>query len=236
MVGNAIACDILIRHFRRLGLSVDAKKRQGVYGVVNGGKTRIYHVCTNSSWPGKASHYLRDNKHGMCVEEWLAKKGFTLQDIMPVRHDGKGRSRFVKLANFAAICSGHKKIVDQSAYKDFDYAMNNFHLGKLEDEEQYLSDATAGAEVTVDNYIPRYSDFDMEFASQHFRVYPLHTARPKLKTQATQTRSGGDDDEEEDLAWAKHAPSVSSNLMTDITELDTESVKHKTRKGEKRET
>ena len=104
----------------------------------------------------------------MCVEEWLAKK--CLQDIMPVWHDGKGRSRFVKLANFAAICSGPKKIVDQSAYKDFDYAMNNFYVGKLEDEEQYLSDATAGTEVTVGNYIPRYSEFDLEFASQHFRV------------------------------------------------------------------
>jgi len=154
---------------------------------------------------------------------------------MPLRHDGKGRSRFVKLANIAAICSGPKKIVDQSAYKDFDYAMNNFHLGKLEHEEQYLSDATAGTEVTVNNNIPRYSEFDIEFASQHFRVYPLHTARPKLKTHATHTRSGGDDDDE-DLAGAKHAPSVASNIMTDITELGTESVKRKTRKGEKRET
>ena len=236
MVGNDIACDILIRHFRRLGLSVDAKNDEGFTALLMAAKHGNITCAQILLGQGKASHYHRDNKHGMCVEEWLAKKGFTIQDIMPVRHDGKGRSRFVKLANIAAICSGPKKVVDQSGYEDFDYAMNNFHLGKLEDEEQYLSDATTGTEVSMDNYIPRYSEFDMEFASQHFRVYPLHTARPKLKTQATQTRSDGDDDDEEDLAEAKYAPSVASNQMTEITELDNESVIRKTRKGEKRET
>jgi len=83
----------LIRHFRRLGLSVDAKNDEGFTALLMAAKHGYITCAQILIGQGKASHYHRDNKHGMCVEEWLAKKGITLQDIMPVWHDGKCRSR-----------------------------------------------------------------------------------------------------------------------------------------------
>ncbi|XP_052768753.1 ankyrin repeat, SAM and basic leucine zipper domain-containing protein 1-like isoform X2 [Mya arenaria] len=237
MVGNDIACDILIRHFRRLGLNVDAKNDEGFTALLMAAKHGNITCAQIVMGQGKASAFHRDSKYGLSVEEWLEKKGFTIQDITPIRHDGKGRSRFVKLANIAAICTGPKKHEPPKPdYGDLDYALNNFQLGKIEDDDdQYLSDATTGTDVSLERLIPRYNDIDMNFASKHYRVYPYQTSRPKLKTQATQT---GDDEEDDDtktlMTNMDYAPSMVSHQMTDITGLDAESVMHRQKNSDKR--
>lgn len=229
MVGNDIACDILIRHFRRLGLCVDAKNNEGFTALLMAAKHGNITCAQILLGQGKASLYNRDNKVGLTVEQWLVKKGFTVKDIAPVRQDGKGRSRFVKLANIAAICTGPKKpLVQQPSYGDIDFALHNFHVHKLEDEEEhYTSDATTGTHVSLemDRFTSRYNDIDMDFAPKHYRVPPYQKSRPKLKTQATQTTCDGyEDDDDNDDPDPEHAPRVLSRNETELTDIETESV------------
>lgn len=196
MVGNDIACDILIRHFRRLGLCVDAINDEGFTALLMASKHGNITCAQILLGQGKASLKHRDVKYGLSVEEWLSKKGFSLQDIAPIRHDGKGRSRFVKLANIAAICSGPKKGLPQSAlYGDIDFNLNNFQLNKYEDDDQYVTDGTASTDISIPRYFSRYHDIDIDLTPRHYRVYPYQHVRPVLKTQGTQTDSDVDCDE-----------------------------------------
>ncbi|XP_052252161.1 uncharacterized protein LOC127858862 isoform X2 [Dreissena polymorpha] len=227
MVGNDIACDILIRHFRRLGLNVDAKNNEGFTALLMAAKHGNITCAQILLGQGKASLYNRDNKVGLTVEQWLAKKGFTVQDISPVRHDGKGRSRFVKLANIAAICTGPKKpLVPQPAFGDIDFALHNFHMHHHEDEEDhYTSDATTGTDVSLDRFMPRYNDLDMDYAPKHYQVFPYQKSRPKLKTQATQTTCDNDDDEDySEGPDPEPEPSMMPRCQTELTNIDNESV------------
>ena len=217
MVGNDIACDILIRHFRRLGLSVDALNDEGFTALVMAAKHGHITCAQILLGQGKASIKHRDIKYGLSVEEWLAKKGFSLQDIAPIRHDGKGRSRFVKLANIAAICSGPKRSLQQnSLYGDIDYNLNNFQLNKYEDdEEQYMTDGTANTDLSIPRYIARYHDLDLDFGSKHYRVYP-YQQRPKLKTQGTQT-DVDDETNNKVMTATENRRNLPNDQMTDIT-------------------
>lgn len=222
MVGNDIACDILIRHFRRLGLSVDALNDEGFTALLMAAKHGNITCAQILLGQGKASIKHRDVKYGLSVEEWLAKKGFSLQDIAPIRNDGKGRSRFVKLANIAAICSGPKKSLPQSSmYNDIDFNLNNFQLNKYDDDDdQYLTDGTTSTELSIPRYIARYHDLDLDYTSKHYRVYPYQ--RPKLKTQGTQTTES---DLEDDVqsggipANENRRNMVPNDQMTEITAL-----------------
>lgn len=251
MVGNDIACDILIRHFRRLGLNIEATNDEGFTALLMAAKHGNITCAQILVGQGKANTLHRDTKYGLSVEEWLAKKGFTLQDIRPVRQDGKGRSRFVKLANIAAICSAPKKHMQAAPqFEDIDYHLNNFQLGKLEDDDNYFSDATVGTEVSNESlsryfsqYNDRFNNLDLEFANKRYKVYPYPAGKPKLKTQSTQTltesmatqteddQGGLKDIEDEDgnastiitmAETRKNDNGSDGDAETDITELRTE--------------
>ncbi|XP_045161575.2 poly [ADP-ribose] polymerase tankyrase-1-like isoform X2 [Mercenaria mercenaria] len=206
MVGNDIACDILIRHFRRLGLNIEAINDEGFTALLMAAKHGNITCAQILVGQGKASTQHRDIKYGLSVEEWLAKKGFTLQDIKPVRQDGRGRSRFVKLANIAAICSAPKKHAQAApTYGEIDYHLNRFQLGKIEDDDD-LTDATTGTDISnesisryLNRYNDRYNDIDLDFAQKHYKIYPYReNSRPKLKTSSTQTQTDEADDTEGD--------------------------------------
>lgn len=217
MVGNDIACDILIRHFRRLGLSIDAANDEGFTALLMAAKHGNITCAQILLGQGKASLKHRDIKYGLSLEEWLAKKGFSLQDIAPIRHDGKGRSRFVKLANIAAICTGPKKSIPQQ-YGEIDFNLNNFQLNKYEDDEEYLTDGTTSTELSIPRYISRYHDLDLDLNSKHYRIYPYQ--RPKLKTQGTQTESDPDDVQSGDIPAVENRKNIlQCDQMTEITTL-----------------
>lgn len=204
MVGNDIACDILIRHFRRLGLSIEAINDEGFTALLMAAKHGHITCAQILVGQGKSGTQHRDSKYGLSVEEWLAKKGFTLQDIKPIRQDGKGRSRFVKLANIAAICSGPRKHSQSNpSYGEIDYDLNNFQMNEGDN-----ADATTEAEFSnesISRYIARYSerfnDIDVEYAQKHYKVYPYRqNNRPKQKTASTQTQSEEGDAKDEDVS------------------------------------
>ncbi|KAL4237271.1 Ankyrin repeats (many copies) [Mactra antiquata] len=252
MVGNDIACDILIRHFRRLGLNIEAMNDEGFTALLMASKHGNITCAQILLGQGKALLTPRDNKYGLSVEEWLAKKGFTLQDIKPVRQDGKGRSRFVKLANIAAICSAPKKHLQQTAsFGEMDY-INNFQLGKLDDEETFLSDATTGTDFSAEsisrylaNYNDRYNDLELDIGQRHYKIYPLNNAnsKPKVKTTSTQTTQTAqttdkcDNEDGNGEGKEQHVPALKTtdcDAQTDITVLNESKVtdkRHSSRKG-----
>lgn len=254
MVGNDIACDILIRHFRRLGLNIEARNDEGFTALLMAAKHGNITCAQILVGQGKANSQLRDSKYGLSVEEWLAKKGFTLQDIKPVRQDGKGRSRFVKLANIAAICSAPKKHIQTGqGIGEIDYHLNRFQLGKLDDDDNYFSDATTATDLSSENfsrylarYNDRYNDIDLDFAQKHYKVYPYRqNSRPKLKTSSTQTDGAEEDEEPEvneqtdddecDKATEINVPETArSDTATDITILHHDPKIHLEKKYNKR--
>jgi hypothetical protein len=246
MVGNDIACDILIRHFRRLGLNIEAINDEGFTALLMAAKHGNITCAQILVGQGKASTQHRDKKYGLSVEEWLAKKGFTLQDIKPVRQDGKGRSRFVKLANIAAICSAPKKHAQAAPpYGEIDYHLNRFQLGKIDDDDDF-SDATTGTDFSAESisrylnrYNERYNDLELDFAQKHYKIYPYReNSRPKLKTSSTQTQCDeGDDDDNENAVIQNDdaddratlvtvAETAKSDVGTEITVLHHDSRYH----------
>lgn len=181
MVGNDIACDILIRHFRRLGLSVDAVNNEGFTALLSAAKHGNVTCAQILIGHGKASIRFRDKKQGLSVEEWLQKTGFTLQDVTPFICDGKGRSTFVKFGNVANICSGNKRLgqMAKQPSREFEYPISSLNF---EDEEGYISDphGTGGFYSTDDWYKDQDDDT---------RLFPFQ--KPNMKNEETQT---SDDD------------------------------------------
>ena len=212
MVGNDIACDSLIRHFRRLGLNVDVVNADGFTPLLLAAKNGNITCAQILLGQGKASLGHRDRKYGLSVDEWLAKKGFSMKDITPVRQDGKGRSRFVKAANIAAICSGGRKVAPGDNYRYQHYARDGLHLERYNDDEDgYLSDATTATQVSLedDRYMTRrYSDSPVVVRRNSIKKIQASPQRrpskPKMKTQETQTMpvliDGENDDDDYDDA------------------------------------
>lgn len=186
MVGNDIACDILIRHFRRLGLNVDSVNNEGYTALLCAAKHGNVTCAQILIGHGKASIHCRDKRHGLSVEEWLQKKGFTLQDVTPF-YEGKGKSKFVKFGTIAAICSGNKKFsqMPKQESRECEYPINALQYEDFRDlEEGYVSDAPMSNEVSMaEFYNPEdewYQDPDDDA-----RLFPFQ--KPNMKSKETQT-------------------------------------------------
>lgn len=201
MVGNDIACDILVRHFRRLGLNVDAVNDEGFTALLCAAKHGNVTCAQILIGHGKASIRHRDQIHNLSVEEWLQKKGFSLQDVTPFIRDGKGRSRFVKFGNIAAICSGTKKLAQlaKQPSREYEYPINSLRLEDFRDvEEGYVSDATTITDVSTS----RYYTYNDQFTDEWYQdqavdtiIHPYPTTKPNMVTEETQTSDTDSDPE-----------------------------------------
>ena len=186
MVGNDIACDILLRHFRRLGLNVDAVNNEGFTALLCAAKHGNVTCAQILIGHGKASIRCRDKKHGLSVEEWLQKKGFTLQDVTPF-YEGKGRSKFVKFGNIAAICSGNKKFTQlpKQASRECEYPINALEFEDFRDvEEGYVSDAPMSNEVSMAEFYHPEDDWYHD-QQDDAKLFPFQ--KPNMKSKGTQT-------------------------------------------------
>ena len=184
MVGNDIACDILVRHFRRLGLNVDSVNNEGYTALLCAAKHGNVTCAQILIGHGKASIHCRDKRHGLSVEEWLQKKGFTLQDVTPF-FEGKGKSRFVKFGNIAAICSGNKKFsqIPKQESRECEYPINALQFEDFRDiEEGYVSDAPMSNEVSMAEFFHPEDEWDHD---DDGRLLPF--LKPNMKSKETQT-------------------------------------------------
>ena len=149
MVGNDIACDILVRHFRRLGLNVDAVNEDGFTALLCAAKHGNVTCAQILIGHGKSSMRHRDKVHGLSFEEWLQKKGFSLQDVTPYVSEGRGRSRFVKFGNIAAICSASKKLAQlaKQPSQEFEYPLKGLQLEDFGETDDYGDDGAPATDV-----------------------------------------------------------------------------------------
>ena len=217
MVGNDIACDILIRHFRRLGLNVDAKNEEGFTALLLATKHGNITCAQILLGQGKASLEHRDKKFNLSAEDWLSKKGFSLNDIKPVRVDGIGRTRFVKVAN-VAICATPKKVPleeEEDATIGIDFNINEMIFDPIEDEEGYSSDTTSRNDLPMSSYIQKYGGFDIP--NKHYKIFP-ELNKPPMINQETQTSDTDDNKTDSDNVHTKSV--LRTNI--DVTAPDTE--------------
>ena len=187
MVGNDIACDILVRHFRRLGLNVDSVNNEGYTALLCAAKHGNVTCAQILIGHGKASIRCRDKRHGLSVEEWLQKKGFTLQDVTPF-YEGKGKAKFVKFGNIAAICSGNKKFsqMPKQESRECEYPINALQYEDFRDvEEGYVSDAPMSNEVTMADFYNPEDDWYHDQDEENARMFPFQ--KPNMKSRETQT-------------------------------------------------
>ena len=199
VVGNDIACDILVRHFRRLGLNVDAVNEDGFTALLCAAKHGNVTCAQILIGHGKASMKYRDKVHGLSFEEWLQKKGFSLQDVTPYPSDGKGRSRFVKFGNIAAICSASKKLAQlaKQPSQEFEYPLKGIHLGDFgETEDDDGDDATTADGVPVSvarfyTYKDRCPEEWFQEENVDFRLFP-HANMISEETQTSDIDSDPD--------------------------------------------
>ncbi|KAJ8319559.1 hypothetical protein KUTeg_002907, partial [Tegillarca granosa] len=84
IVGNDVATDILLRHFRRLGLNIDRQNADGFTALLLSAKYGNITCAKILIEQGRASLRHRDRVHGLSAEEWLNKNGFTLEDVTPL--------------------------------------------------------------------------------------------------------------------------------------------------------
>ncbi|KAL3875037.1 hypothetical protein ACJMK2_037976 [Sinanodonta woodiana] len=189
MVGNDIAVEILIRHFRRLGLQVDHANKDGFTALL----TAIKHGHTTCAQiligQGKASVHMRDRKYFMNVDQWLERRGLTADDVLPKREAGRGKTKFMKVARLAALCSAGSKPGLSKHADDFHYYQAALvkSLSVDEDASSKDSDDTNLSEESLPKVMPTPPSLPKASRPERTRrVYPSQD-RPKIKHQATQT-------------------------------------------------
>ena len=103
MVGNDVATDLLTRHFRRLGLLVDHVNNEGYTALLMACRYGNISCAQILAQQGMASLLHRDRVRGYSVQDWLALKGYTLEDITPIESRVRSKSRFVRALNIARL-------------------------------------------------------------------------------------------------------------------------------------
>ena len=101
IVGNDIGTNILVRHFRRLGLKVDQMNKEGYTPLLMAAKNGYISCARILFQQGQASLVARDPIGNLSVEELLEKNGYTLEDLLPLAKQLEVRRRFLKIINFA---------------------------------------------------------------------------------------------------------------------------------------
>lgn len=108
MVGNDIGVNTLMRHFRRLGLKVDAVNRDGYTPMLVAAKHGYISCARILFQQGQASLIAKDPVSNKTVEELLEKNGFTLEDLLPYQKQLHAKKRFQKIIHFARFTKSLK--------------------------------------------------------------------------------------------------------------------------------
>ncbi|KAK3595491.1 hypothetical protein CHS0354_021586 [Potamilus streckersoni] len=226
MVGNDIAVEILIRHFRRLGLQIDHANKDGFTAVLMAAKQGHTTCAQILIGQGKASVHVRDHKYFMNVNQWLERRGLTTDDVLPIRDAGNGRGRFMKIARLAALCSSGSKPGPSKNADDYRYYQSMLAKSlSLDDEDASSkdSDATSLSEESLPKVKPTPPSIPKASRLERTRrVYPLQD-RQKLKSQATQTFDSDIEEQFDHISESKdlHRPRL-RNSMSDANKTEKE--------------
>ncbi|RUS86573.1 hypothetical protein EGW08_005654 [Elysia chlorotica] len=104
-IGNDIALEILVRHFRRLGLQVDHYNQAGYTALHIAAKSGFLQCAKILAVKGKASLTIKDKVHGLTPLDWSLKEGYQKSEVEFLKPSAK----FYRLAKLTTTMAKYRK-------------------------------------------------------------------------------------------------------------------------------
>ncbi|GFR58648.1 ankyrin repeat domain-containing protein 63 [Elysia marginata] len=104
-IGNDIALEILVRHFRRLGLQIDHYNQAGYTALHIAAKSGFLLCAKILAVKGKASLTIKDKVHGLTPLDWSLKEGYQKSEVEFLKPSAK----FYRLAKLTTTMVKYRK-------------------------------------------------------------------------------------------------------------------------------
>ncbi|GFO16887.1 ankyrin repeat domain-containing protein 63, partial [Plakobranchus ocellatus] len=114
-IGNDIALEILVRHFRRLGLQVDHYNLAGYTALHIAARNGFLQCAKILAVKGKASLTLKDKVNGLTPLDWSLKEGYQKSEVEFLKPSAKFY-RLAKLTTTMAKCRKKSSVTSQESF------------------------------------------------------------------------------------------------------------------------
>lgn len=184
IVGNDVATDILLRHFRRLGLNIDRQNADGFTALLLSAKYGNITCAKILIEQGRASLRHRDRIHGLSTEDWLKKNGFTLEDVTPLTVRLKQRAMYIRSVNsrcYSVPNERERNFFDEMDDADDDISPFGCFNGRRQYQKKYPVDMhQINNNNSISEMDPRYHTSNVFSRQTNLPENDLHSETGRL--------------------------------------------------------